>query len=106
VAAGQRLLEAGFPFAAHEVFELQWKARPADERDLWQGLAQVCVAVTHAQRGNAPGAARLRERAAQHLNEPAAADAGARYAVDVTRLVKWCSEAGIPAVPQVEQIES
>lgn len=54
--AARALLEAGRPFAAHEVLEARWKAGPIEERDLWQGLAQVCVAITHAARGNEVGA--------------------------------------------------
>ncbi|MEW1808906.1 DUF309 domain-containing protein [Pseudarthrobacter sp. NPDC080039] len=41
-------MEAGRPFAAHEVLEARWKAGPAMERDLWQGLAQICVGLAHA----------------------------------------------------------
>ncbi len=63
----RELVEAGRPFAAHEVLEARWKTGPAEERDLWQGLAQVCVAVTHAARGNRVGADRLFERAAVRL---------------------------------------
>lgn len=65
--AARELVEAGRPFAAHEVLEARWKAGPAEERDLWQGLAQVCVAITHAARGNRVGADRLFERAAVRL---------------------------------------
>ncbi|WP_261993079.1 DUF309 domain-containing protein, partial [Streptomyces sp. adm13(2018)] len=43
-----RLLDAGMPFHAHEVFEDAWKSGPASERDLWQGLAQLAVGLTHA----------------------------------------------------------
>lgn len=63
----RELVEAGRPFAAHEVFEARWKAGPAEERDLWQGLAQVCVGVTHTARGNRVGADRLFERAVVRL---------------------------------------
>ncbi|MEJ7757523.1 MAG: DUF309 domain-containing protein [Nocardioidaceae bacterium] len=52
VDVARGLLAAGRPFSAHEVFEARWKAGPAAERDLWQGLAQICVALTHAARGN------------------------------------------------------
>ena len=44
-----------------------WKACPADERDYWQGLAQLCVGVTHLQRGNREGAITLLRRGAGHL---------------------------------------
>ena len=50
------------PFSAHEVFEARWKDAPRDEEDLWQGLAQLCVGLTHALRGNDTGAGRLLER--------------------------------------------
>ena len=63
----QSLLDEGRAFFAHEVLEASWKAGPDRERDLWQGLAQLCVGVTHLQRGNAVGAARLLRRAAGRL---------------------------------------
>jgi uncharacterized protein len=59
-----QLLRAGRPFHAHEVLEASWKTGPADERDLWQGLAQIAVGLTHAHRGNARGAATLLRRGA------------------------------------------
>src|SRR5262249_28635012 len=52
---------------AHEVLEATWKAAPAAERDLWQGLAQLAVGLTHARRGNAHGAAALLRRGANRL---------------------------------------
>jgi len=67
LALAQSLLDEGRAFGAHEVLEASWKAAPADERDLWQGLAQLCVGVTHLQRGNTNGAARLLRRAASRL---------------------------------------
>ena len=72
LTAARQLVELGRPFAAHEVLEARWKAGPVDERDLWQGLAQVCVALTHAARGNQVGADRLFERAAARLDSFAA----------------------------------
>jgi hypothetical protein len=68
----RELVGAGRPFSAHEVLEARWKAGPPEERDLWQGLAQVCVAMTHAARGNRVGAERLFERATQRLQAFAA----------------------------------
>jgi len=60
LAYAQELLDAGRAFAAHEVFEAAWKhADDEPSRQLWRGLAQLMVAVTHAQRGNALGAQRL-----------------------------------------------
>lgn len=34
---------------------------------MWQGLAQLCVALTHAARGNDIGAGRLLERGAERV---------------------------------------
>lgn len=81
LALAQQLLEAGRPFYAHDVLEAAWKAAPADERDLWQGLAQVCVGLTHEQRGNASGAARLLRRGAMRL-----AAAAPAHGVDPRRI--------------------
>ena len=67
LALAQSLLDEGRAFGAHEVLEASWKAAPAAERDLWQGLAQLCVGITHLQRGNVIGAARLLRRAAGRL---------------------------------------
>ena len=87
LALARDLLARGRPFFAHDVLEARWKAAPTDERLLWQGLAQVCVGLTHLQRGNPVGAARLlrrgAERLAEHLAQPGAAD----YDVDLPRLV-------------------
>jgi hypothetical protein len=68
LAEGQRLLDGGRPFPAHEVFESVWKNSPESERDLWQALAQAAVGVTHLQRGNRTGAATLLRRAADRLS--------------------------------------
>ena len=65
----RRLVEEGRPFSAHEVLEARWKAGPDEERDLWQGLAQLCVGLTHSARGNHVGAARLLDRAGVHLEQ-------------------------------------
>ncbi|MCW2666856.1 MAG: aromatic ring-opening dioxygenase LigA [Frankiales bacterium] len=67
VPYAQELLDAGRAFSAHEVLEASWKAAPPAERDLWQGLAQVCVGLTHLQRGNTVGAVRLLHRGAGRL---------------------------------------
>jgi len=68
LAEAQRLLDAGRPFHAHEVLEAAWKAAPPAERDLWQGLAQIAVGLTHARRGNARGAAALLRRGVGRLD--------------------------------------
>jgi hypothetical protein len=69
----QSLLNEGRAFGAHEVLEAVWKACPADQRDYWQGLAQLCVGVTHLQRGNVEGAVTLLRRGAGHLSGELAA---------------------------------
>jgi len=82
----QRLLDAGMPFHAHEVLEATWKAAPDAERDLWQGLAQLAVGLTHALRGNSSGAATLLRRGADrvsgYVDEPP-------YGIDVEGLLEW-----------------
>ena len=71
------LLRAGRPFHAHEVLEASWKSGPAGERDLWQGLAQIAVGLTHAHRGNARGAVALLTRGTQRVRAYQAASAAA-----------------------------
>ncbi|RNL83281.1 DUF309 domain-containing protein [Halostreptopolyspora alba] len=65
----QRLLDDGYAFHAHEVLEAVWKNEPEDTRELWRGLAQLAVGLTHAQRGNRVGAARLLRRGAERVAE-------------------------------------
>lgn len=90
--AAQALLDAGRAFSAHEVLEARWKSCPPDEREFWQGLAQLCVGVTHAQRGNRIGAERLLRRGASRL----ARYVGPTYGVQPAELVAW-AEAGAAA---------
>ena len=87
LALARDLLARGRPFFAHDVLEAAWKAAPAPERPLWQGLAQVCVGLTHLQRGNPVGAARLLRRGADRLEEHLRAGGAATYDVDVARTV-------------------
>ena len=82
VAEARRLLGEGRAFSAHEVLEARWKSCPAEERDLWQGLAQACVAMTHADRGNRVGASRLLDRATGHL-AAYAGTSGPTYGLDL-----------------------
>ncbi|GAW52593.1 MULTISPECIES: DUF309 domain-containing protein [unclassified Nocardioides] len=84
------LLDDGRPFAAHEALEVRWKSCPEDERELWQGLAQLCVCLTHHARGNAVGAARLVERAAGHLQAYVQAG-GPTFGLDLAALIS-CAE--------------
>ncbi|MGH3827462.1 MAG: DUF309 domain-containing protein [Pseudonocardiaceae bacterium] len=68
VAQAQRLFDDGYPFAAHEVFEGMWKATSGGHRELWQGLAQFAVGLTHVQRGNPKGAVTLLRRGADRID--------------------------------------
>lgn len=86
LAEAQRLLDAGRAFHAHEVLEGTWKAAPDGERELWRGLAQLAVGVTHAQRGNPVGAAQLLRRAADRL---AAYADDPPHGVAVPGLITW-----------------
>jgi uncharacterized protein len=104
LAEAQSLLDSGRAFQAHEVLEGTWKAAPSAERDLWRGLAQFAVGITHAQRGNTVGAARLLRRAADRIS-PWRADPP--HGIDVSGLISWALstaeriEAGesLPATP-------
>ncbi len=69
LALAQQLVDEGRPFQAHEVLEASWRAAPPGERELWRGLAQIAVGLTHAQRGNARGAAALLHRGSQRVSE-------------------------------------
>lgn len=80
----QDLLDRGLAFNAHEVLEAAWKSGPADEREMWQGLAQLAVGITHVQRGNRKGASGVLTRAADRLDE---ADRPGPHGVDIDGLV-------------------
>jgi hypothetical protein len=93
VVEAQRLLDAGQPFHAHEVFEDAWKTAPAAQAALWKGLAQLAVGVTHGRRGNPVGAQRLLRRGAASLDSYASAATGAfPHGIDIARLVSWARE--------------
>lgn len=89
LAEAQRLLDDGMPFHAHEVLEGTWKAAPESERDLWQGLAQLCVGLTHVLRGNPTGARTLLDRGTARIGGYAA---DPPYAIDVRGLQRWAAE--------------
>jgi hypothetical protein len=90
----QRLLDETMPFHAHEVLEDAWKSAPEPERELWRGLAQLAVGLTHALRGNSAGASALLRRGAANV-EPFAADPP--HGVDVAGLVGWARETAADA---------
>jgi len=77
LAQAQQYLDDDLPFQAHEVFEAMWKQRRDagfDDAGMWQGLAQIAVGLTHAQRGNTTGAVTLLRRGtatvAEHVGAP------------------------------------
>ena len=86
LADAQRLLDEGKPFHAHEVFEDAWKSMDGPDRELWRGLAQLAVGLTHAARGNSVGAASLLERGAANI-EPFRAEPP--HGIDVAGLQAW-----------------
>ena len=102
---GGRLLAEGRPFHAHEVFEAAWKSVPGQERELWRGLAQVAVGLTHARRGNAGGAVALLRRGAGHIAEfadaPGEVDAG-YVAEQATGLALRIERDGLANVPEAD----
>ncbi|MFD4124911.1 DUF309 domain-containing protein [Streptomyces globisporus] len=99
----QRLLDAGMPFHAHEVFEDAWKSGPEDERELWRGLAQLAVGLTHSARGNTAGGARLLRRGAGALTPFAGS---APYGIEVAGLSDWARElaARVESGPTVDAV--
>ena len=82
----REMLDDGRPFAAHEVLEVRWKSCPPEERELWQGLAQLCVALTHHARGNGSGAQVLLDRARGHLDAHGSRG-GPTYGLDLPGLL-------------------
>ena len=102
---GGRLLAEGRPFHAHEVFEAAWKSVPGQERELWRGLAQVAVGLTHARRGNAGGAVALLRRGAGHVAEFADAqgEVDAGYVADqATGLALRIERDGLASVQEAD----
>ena len=89
LAEAQRLLDSGRPFQAHEVLEASWKAAPAGERELWRGLAQLAVGVTHLARGNLAGGVRLLRRGAAHLDPYVGAPP---HGIDAAGLSGWAND--------------
>ncbi|MGC4996796.1 DUF309 domain-containing protein [Streptomyces sp. DT195] len=93
LAEAQELLDGGKPFHAHEVFEDAWKSGPEAERELWRGLAQLAVGLTHAARGNTTGGARLLRRGAAAVTEwSAEQDRHRPYGLDLTGVAAWAGD--------------
>jgi uncharacterized protein len=89
LSLAQELIDTGMPFHAHEVLEAEWKRSAPPERDMWQGLAQIAVGLTHGLRGNAQGAAALLRRGSARL---AAYPSVGPYGVDIAGVTKRCAE--------------
>jgi hypothetical protein len=86
LAEAQRLLDVGRAFHAHEVLEGTWKAAPEVERELWRGLAQLAVGLTHLRRENTVGAVQLLLRAADRIDGYAD---DPPYGIDAAPLATW-----------------
>ncbi|HWL99852.1 MAG TPA: DUF309 domain-containing protein [Nocardioidaceae bacterium] len=93
----RELVDEGRPFSAHEVLEARWKAGPDEQGDLWQGLAQICVGLTHALRGNRVGAGRLVDRGCARL-DAYAATGGPTYGLDLAAVAE-CARGRLDADP-------
>lgn len=87
VGLARELVAAGRHFAAHEVLEARWKSGPPAESDLWQGLAQLCVGLTHQARGNPIGAGRLLARGSARLRSYVDGG-GPSYGVDIATILR------------------
>lgn len=74
---------AGAWFQCHETFEELWAGAGGAERNFYQGVLQVAVALHHWREGNFRGAAHLCAAAQQLLRRAEACCGG----VDVTRLI-------------------
>ncbi|CAM3852819.1 hypothetical protein SMNI109538_16085 [Smaragdicoccus niigatensis] len=97
LAYAQQLLNDGLAFNAHEVLEAAWKSCPEYERELWQGLAQMAVGITHVQRGNPKGAKTLFERARLRLKSVQ----GEPHGIDVSGLIAFLDTPGLEHVPRL-----
>ena len=114
LALAQHLLDSGRPFHAHEVLEASWKQAPQPERELWRGLAQVAVGLTHVQRGNARGAVALLRRGADRVSgytgtAPHGIDAAgiARAAADLAARIEAAGDtAAAAAQPRISLTKS
>ena len=64
---GVRLFNQGHFFETHEVWEEVWKAAAAEERDFYQGMVHLTVALYQARRANWRAAHSQLRRAAKRL---------------------------------------
>ncbi len=89
ITQAQELLDSGKPFHAHEVFEDAWKSSSGPDRELWKGLAQLAVGLTHLGRGNMRGAKTLLERGTRAV---AAFNDQPPYDLDIAGILQWSAE--------------
>jgi len=93
-------------FEAHEVLEDVWRAAPEPEREFFQGLIQVAVALHHHSRGNLIGCQSLLARAENNLSKYPSRHAGLDVAAllevvaDWRHALKTCQP--VPPLPKLE----
>jgi predicted metal-dependent hydrolase len=85
---GLQLARAGDWFAAHEAFELAWRAARHEERDFFQGLVHAVVFAYQTRRGKPVGAGRQREKAIRRLTPYAPAYRGLDVELLLAALVR------------------
>ena len=103
VTLAQQLLDDGRPFHAHEVLEDAWKQSPAAEKELWRGLAQLAVGLTHRARGNEAGAQSLLQRGADSITPFAATPP---HGLDVAGLIGWARQQADDPTPDRPSLRS
>lgn len=86
ITEAQRLLDHGMPFHAHEILEGTWKIASEDERELWQGLAQLAVGLTHLLRGNKSGASSLLQQGHDRIRHY---QIESPHGLDIPGLLTW-----------------
>ncbi len=65
--AGWALFRAGRYFETHEEWEIAWRDAPLPERDFYQGMVHLTVALYQAGRGNAVAARSQMRKARRRL---------------------------------------
>ena len=65
---GCRLFRAGHYFETHEEWELVWKDAPKEEKDFYQGMVHLTVALYQAGRGNTRAAHSQMTKARRRLS--------------------------------------
>jgi uncharacterized protein len=98
IELAQRLLDAGQPFHAHEVFEDAWKGATTGDRTLWRGLAQLTAGLTQLLRGNPTGGTRLITRGADTMRDLNPVTA---HGLDLAALLYWAHETPRSPMPRL-----